>query len=447
MFVQAYTNKFIKLLNHAKQQGIEGHTKTDEDMIKLLDSSIIQLIKHTLTNSVFGILSNGALFDTSMRLLNGLLTIYLAFRLFRLYSRNNRRFFLYWCLGYLFYGVNILFRVVFPANLVDPKGVDLFTTFFAFLFVSLGFAFLLVGLGEAINRVRYTVVVSVILPLFPIAQIVSGYILVNISILSVVLPYAVMAISLFLIEWKFDINLRLLIIGWIVLLFANIGWFTSTMTLGLVDLFSALGKVIFFLGMIQPGFSLFIEDMRTFLIGGIPGIYHDELSGKMQLINLENTTRDREIQWIKEHTLNNSKRGVRTILVVLYDIITVGDIMVEDVKKDLYFVRVLQGHRSSFRMFEEEVTTLDDDLNQLDLLFSDVFNFSLENKVPIEIIFFSLSQLIHTHGWKRIYTFILSKLPAVKSSKILLTMFYYPETHENRSDIVKFETLSDEIIK
>ena len=415
-------------------------------MITVFDSIIIRFSKHALTCSATGIFSNGVIFDTSMRLVNGLLTIYLAFRLFRLYSRNNRRFFLYWSLGYVFYGVNILFRVVFPAQWENLMGVDLFIAFFAFLFVSLGFAFLMVGLGEAINKIRYTVAISVILPLFPIAQIVSGYILVNISILAIVLPYAVMAASLFLIEWKFDINLRLHIIGWIVLLMANVGMFTETMTLGLVDLFSAFGKVIFFLGMVQPSFSLFIEDIRTFLIGGIPGVYNDELSGKVQLINLENGTREREIQWIKEHTLNNSKRGIRTILVVLYDIITVGDIMVENVKKDLYFVRVLQGHRSSFRMFEEEVTTLDDDLNQLDLLFSDVFNFSLENKVPIEIIFFSLSQLIHTHGWKRIYTFILSKLPAVKSSKILLSMFYYPETHENRSDILKFETLSDEII-
>jgi hypothetical protein len=218
------------------------------------------------------------------------------------------------------------------------------------------------------------------------------------------------------------------------------------MTLGLVDLFSTFGKVIFFLGMIQPGFSLFIEDMRTFLIRGAPLEYPEEFNGKVQLINLKNSTRIQEIQWIKERTQKNSNRGIRTILVVLYDIITVKEIMVEDIEKDLFFVRVLPGQRTSFRMFEEEITTLDDDLNQLDLLFSDVFNFSLENRVPIEIIFFSLSQLIHTHGWKRVYTFILSKLPTVKASKILLSFFYYPETHEAPSEIVKFETLSDEII-
>ena len=90
--------------------------------------------------------------------------------------------------------------------------------------------------------------------------------------------------------------------------------------------------------------------------------------------------------------------------------------------------------------------SINDDLNQLDLLLSDVIKFSVERKVPCDIILYSFSHLIHTHGARRIYSFITTKIPLIKASQVILTFFYYPNSHEKESDIVIFEKLADSII-
>ena len=100
-------------------------------------------------------------------------------------------------------------------------------------------------------------------------------------------------------------------------------------------------------------------------------------------------------------------------------------------------MRVQTGSKNMPNPFEDKVMSIGDDLSQLDLLFSDIVNMSNERQIGSEIILYSLSTVIHTHGWKRLYTFLTSKIPLVKSSIVHLTCFYYPETHETGADINK----------
>jgi len=115
-------------------------------------------------------------------------------------------------------------------------------------------------------------------------------------------------------------------------------------------------------------------------------------------------------------------------------------------EKELYIVRMLPGNRSLPYPFEDYIMSINDDVNQLDILFSDIVNYSDERNIPIEIILYSLSHLIHSHGWKRIYTFLTSKIPILKSSQVCFTGFFFPDTHDDPSNVAMFEKMADNVI-
>ena len=315
-------------------------------------------------------------------------------------------------------------------------------TFFFFL---LGFVFMVVGVGELINRQRQ-MLASTLLIFLPVLQYIFGTEWVPISLAFAILPYIVMPMSLIIINWRWKVDLRLLSAGWSTLFLANLGFLMNKIDPGFVDMISILSKCIIYLGMIQPSFSFIVDDLRVFLLGGFPTEYSKKIMGSFNLVNIKNTNREREKFWINEKVSKNSDIGVRTILVTLYDLITYTNIANFEENDNLYIVRVLPGTRSIPNTFEERIMSINDDLNQLDLLLSDVINFSTERKVPCDIILYSFSHLIHTHGVRRVYSFITTKIPLIKASQVTMTCFYYPSSHEKESDIVIFEKLADSII-
>jgi hypothetical protein len=198
--------------------------------------------------------------------------------------------------------------------------------------------------------------------------------------------------------------------------------------------------------MTQPKFSFLADDLRMFLIGGVPEEYANRIKGRLTMLNQSNTGKEKDIQWIKERLLNNSKKGIRTILITMYDLITPDDVYNKDTVDQLYFVRVLPGNRSILRTFEDRIMSINDDLNQIDILFSDVISYNNERTVQCEIVLYTLSHLIHTHGWRRVYSFITSKNPLIKSNQVQFTCFYDSRSHEDKSEIIKFENLADSVV-
>ena len=375
-----------------------------------------------------------------LRLINGLVTLFFAPSLYRIYRNTHRQFYLYWALGYVFYGINIIIRLFIPDGFEVTVGSMI--TFFFFL---LGFVFMVVGVGELINR-RKLMLASTLTIFLPVLQYIIGTEWIPISLAFAILPYLVMPISLIIINWRWNVDLKLFSAGWATLFLANLGFLTNKIDPGFVELFSILSKCIIYIGMIQPSFSFIVDDLRVFLLGGLPTEYTKKTMGSFNLVNIKNTNREREIFWINEKVDKNTTIGVRTILITLYDLITNKSIIRFEENDNLYLVRVLPGTRSILNTFEERIMSINDDLNQLDLLFSDVIKFSTERKVPCEMILYSFSHLIHTHGWRRIYSFITTKIPLIKASQVTLTCFYYPSSHEKESDIVIFEKLADSII-
>jgi hypothetical protein len=261
-----------------------------------------------------------------------------------------------------------------------------------------------------------------------------------------ILPYLLISMSLLMIRVNYPSSLDLLILGWINLLLVNVAYALNLMDSTYVDIMAIFGKIVIYRGMTDPRFSLLADDLKRYLISGYPTVYSESGPGSFNLVGNGSNQKTKEIKWIIDKVRDNSLKGIRTILITTYDLITPQDLRTSGLDESLYVVRMLQGGRGALNMFEEHIMTINDDLDQLRILFSDIINYSNEKKINCEIIMFTLSNLIHTHGWKRVYTFIISQITELKSSKVQVYGFYYPETHENSADVTKFEKLSDKII-
>jgi hypothetical protein len=381
------------------------------------------------------------LLNLMFRLFNGAVTIAIASLLLSIFRRTNRRFYLYWGIGYVLYGVNIILRMLTPTEL----GIS-FLGMIAFLLLMLGFAMMVAGIGEIVDRTRTFLASSLTILLIPLIQFILGREWVPLVMIVSLAPYLFMVLSLIVIDWKFGIDVKLQIAGWLNLFFVNLGFITGLVDPGFTDLTSIMAKIVIYLGMTQPKFSFLADDLRMFLIGGVPEEYANRIKGRLTMLNQSNTGKEKDIQWIKERLLNNSKKGIRTILITMYDLITPDDVYNKDTVDQLYFVRVLPGNRSILRTFEDRIMSINDDLNQIDILFSDVISYNNERTVPCEIVLYTLSHLIHTHGWRRVYSFITSKNPLIKSNQVQFTCFYDSRSHEDKSEIIKFENLADSVV-
>ena len=375
-----------------------------------------------------------------MRLINGLVTMYLALPLYSIYRRTTRRFYFYWSTGFVLYGASIILRIT-SIDTRTPTPLSMV----AYALLLAGLTMIIAGIGDLVNRLRAILLSALVLPAILGAMMVLGREWTDFGLFVALAPYVFIAASLVVIKfvWKPDINL--LIAGWVNIMLLNVGYIYQLMNEGFVDFAMTFTKIFIYLGMTAPGFSFLVDDLTRFLIGGMPDEYVEKPRGIFTLVTLQDPQRDKEVRWIRERTHGNKRKGVRTVLVILYDMIMPTDIGDEQAE-NLYFVRVIQGGRGSLNTFEERIMVMNDDPNQLDILFTDIINFSKNNYVPCEILLYNLSQMILTHGWRRVYSFLISNLSQLKSSNVNFTCFYYPETHENPADIKIFERMADAIV-
>jgi hypothetical protein len=376
---------------------------------------------------------------TTMRLLNGLFTLSFFPILYSIYIKTQRRFYLLWGAGFLLYGVNILIRVSLLYFNIDSLRAEIF----AFMFTLSGFVLIMTGIGDLINKARTMFLAALSIPLIIVALYFTTqtYLL---GLLIASLPWIFVCVSLLIIRFRYSSSLDLFVVGWAILSFSNVGALFGVMELTYVEITAIFGKVVILFGVLYPRFTFLADDFRRFLIAGVPQQYSNQPREKFVLFNSKSGKRSNEVKWINERISENSLKDIRTILISTYDLITPADIMANGNERDnLYFVRMIRGGKSAFRDFGERIMVINDDLNDLDILFMDIINFTKERKITAQIILYNLSFLIHTHGWKRVYTFLLSKISLLKESSVYLDSIYYPKTHENESDIAKFEKLSD----
>lgn len=376
-----------------------------------------------------------------MRVVNGVVTLGLVPLLYNLFRKTNRRFYLYWGSGFLLYGINIMLRVVAPEIIVSRL------TLFIFFLTTTGFILIVTGIGELVKRTRALLTATLILPVILLVQYVIGGDWQYLIWFIVLSPYMFIVLSLIVIMRVYSYDLKLLIVGWTNILILNMAFAFEMMNPGFVDLMSAVSKVVIFWGMTQPSFAFIVDDLNSFIMGGIATEYSEVINGQYSLVGVSKPSRDKEIEWIKGRIESNARKGIRTIFLSYYDMITPRDISLSEEGDDTYFVRVKLGSPSSQAPFEEKVMVINDDLSQLDILLTEIVNLSTDKQISSEVIIYSISAIIHTHGWKRLYTFITSKIPLIKRSSVNMVCFYFPESHEKRADVRKFETMADKVIE
>lgn len=376
---------------------------------------------------------------TTLRLLNGLITLSLFPILYSIYRKTKRHFYLLWGTGFLLYGVNIIIRT----GLVYFNTSSLRAEIFAFMFTLFGIALILTGIGDLIHRARTMLLASLGIPLL----IVMLYYTTQQHLLGLLiasLPWLFTCVSLLFIRVRYSSSLDLFVVGWVILTLSNVGALFGVMELTYVEMMAIFGKVVILFGVLNSGFTFLADDFRRFLIGGVRQPYSDQLGDKFVLFNSKSGNRSNEVKWVKERVVENSLKDIRTIIISTYDLITLADMMAGNGEDgNMYFVRMIQGGKSVFHDFGERIMVINDDLNDLDILFTDIINFTNMRKITAQIILYNLSALIHTHGWKRVYTFLLSNMSLLKESNVYLYSLYYPKTHEVESDIAKFEKLAD----
>jgi len=377
-----------------------------------------------------------------VRLLNGIVTISIFPFLYRMHVRNKKRFYLLWGVGFLLYGINILFRAIVNLWAEDYTSSLLWISFVSYM---LGNISIIVGIGDLVERTRVALLSLLLLPLVPfITYILSGPVLIGWSIsLS---PYLLICVGLIFIKRKFPAALDLFIIGWVFLFLINLAQPLSMIAPIYVDILAIIGKIVIFKGMTNPRFSFLADDMKRFLVSGTAEIYPQSVHEHILLVQLNPGHREEELEWISHRVKNNAKEGTRTILVVLYDLITPSNLREWGMKEeDLYLVRVLPRSEQKIQTFEDYAAVMSDSLLQLEILISEIISYSQERKTRIDFVVYTLSWMIHTHGWESVYSLLTSKISNIKNSDVQFYGFYYPETHPTE-EITKFERLADRIL-
>jgi hypothetical protein len=376
-----------------------------------------------------------------IRLLNGLFTVSFFPFLYRLYNKNNKRFYLLWGTGFLFYGINILIRAIVDSveAVADP------IQWVAFVFYMTGFILIITGIGDLIEQTRVALLSSLLLHIVPvITYFVASPETIGWTV--TLSPFLLISISLIFIRRKYSASLDLFIIGWLFLLGVNIAVPLNMMDQIFVELFAICGKIVIFQGMTSPKFSYLADEIKRYLLSGSPKEYPSLIKDHIFLVKIVKNTREQELDWIKEKVEQNVREGVRTIFIALYDLITLSELRVGGVdEEELYFVRMFPVKELRTQIIEDNTAVMSDHISQLDLLVSEIIKFSEDRKIRCDIILYTLSWVIHTHGWEEVYKLFIARIPELKESNVQLYNVYYPETH-NLEEISKFEMLADHII-
>jgi hypothetical protein len=373
------------------------------------------------------------------RVVNGAATILISVLLFKLYRRMDRRFYLYWSVGFLFYGVNIFLRLWVASMEVSALGL------LAFVLNTVGFILIMTGIGELVGKARVTLLVTVVVQVsLTLLGLFAGSSAV--AWLALLSPHVLIVLSLGVILFRYHVDISLILLGWVPIFAVNLALAYGALDIVYVDLVSAASKLVVYRGMSEPIFSELADSLHEFLLGGMAAEYEGEHLGGFYLVELGSASRAREIQWINRRVKENRRRGVRTVLFSFYDQITSGDISEEN-RGDLFLVRVLQGQTGLVNVFDSHETTVNDNPSHLYIVLQDIVEASVESTAPAEVIVYSLSNAIHVHGLNRMYATVTSMKMRLEESHVNLVCFIHPETHGEEGVTARFESMAEGVIR
>jgi len=376
-------------------------------------------------------------------LTNSYVTLTCGVYLLHVYAMHGRRnfFHLLWALGFLLYGAEILLNLWLPTTHIARITL--------FILSMIGW---FVGVGFLLPKLRKSFIVIAILTLLLFLIVSFGFEKYPLTL--ALTPYIMVTVGIILLMKRYGKFLYSLFLGWVFLLAVNLLFLIGFLSPYQADLLAIPAKIIILYGAVNPAFAMVDIEMQRWLLktSQTPPAQHSHFT----LVKCIRTSHLRELSWIKQKVTDNSKRGIKTFLLILYDLISLDELKGLDLlnHKDIHIVRVLRetekpkyGEEYGVNVFDEESSSLiNDDLTSLGFLISRIVKYGREKKIECNIILYSLSWLIHTHGWRNVYLLLTYKMPEIKNSQTYLHAFYYPETHEERTVLKTFEKLAEQIM-
>ncbi|RLI00632.1 hypothetical protein DRO31_08350 [Candidatus Bathyarchaeota archaeon] len=359
-----------------------------------------------------------------------------SYVLYDIYKEKKRRFYLYWCFAFLAYGVsNIINASMRLIGTETPTTVALIGVF-AFL----AFTGLFVGVGELTNRVRFYCYLSLGIPIITAILYIAGKPITAFSVFFM-LPYVILTVVLIILSLKYKTRLNLLILGWILIIVANVGVAT-----GVLDIFSSpvlalIGKVFIFYWMTRPYFSNFADVFDDFIK---EPIVEDTVQMERYIMMVETDSSVDTLGWIRRKIIE-TESGVRSILFIVdsgqkYD---TGELEKLD---NLYIFRVIEGFQKSGAMFSERVMEVSNDISELTVLIYDLLEYIRVNQMDVQLFFYDVSDIIKRNGWRRIYSQMISLIPQFKESNIRVHIICDQEKLENKYIVEILRHLADNVI-
>jgi len=153
-------------------------------------------------------------------------------------------------------------------------------------------------------------------------------------------------------------------------------------------------------------------------------------------------------EWIKKRVDSGPTSDTRSILMLLDDQITQGSLSHSGLADDeaLYIIKCAYGPHKLGQIFSGHLMEISNNIDELSILISDILEFIEANNTNTQMFLFDLSTLILQNGWRRVYTFLISLIPQLKSKRVQTFFIYTPETQKNPHETQILRHLGDQII-
>jgi hypothetical protein len=375
----------------------------------------------------------------TLYVVNGLIPFVFTALLYKRYSEKRKRFYLYWLIGFTAYGLTSMVNAFNYLEANPSPVIGLLMPLFSLIaFISIA-----TGVGELIKRAQSFFIVSLGAPVILFALSISGLYSSTLNLMFMV-PYLIITVGLVTLQIKYHADLGLPGLGWFLILIANIGYSTGNVSFVAAPFISFLGKSIVFYWMTQPRFSMITDEFEKFMMG----TSNTTTQGAI-ITMVETSTKQQDLKWIRNQIIEGGSKGIRSILVLSYNHVTDETLLKPELMDlpDLYIVEMTQKRHPLGDVFSERVMSISTDINELSLLLNDIRDFIVAHGIKSQILFYNVSTLIFMVGWKRIYTFLISLLPLLKTNEILSYFIYSPEAHERQYEVEIMRHLGDRVIK
>lgn len=369
-------------------------------------------------------------------IINAFTPFLFSYVLYDTYNEKKRRFYFYWCFAFLAYGVSNIINASMRLIGTETQSTVALIGVFAFL----AFTGLFVGLGELTNRVKFYCYLSLGVPIITVILYLAGKPITAFSMFFM-LPYVLLTVVLIIISLKYKTSMNLLILGWILIIVANVGVAT-----GVLDIFSSpvlalIGKVFIFYWMTRPYFSNFADVFDDFIK---EPIVEDTVQMERYIMMVETDSSVDTLDWIK-NKIQDTEAGVRSLL-FLVDNGQEYDTSELENQENLYIFKIIEGYQKSGAMFSERVMEVSNDISELTVLIYDLLEYIRINQLDVQLFFYDISDIIKRNGWRRIYSQMISLIPQFKESNIRIHIICDQEKMENKYIVEILRHLADTVI-